>query len=203
MKITEYDINYESPDGIDNYIYQLESLHDGLWNEYIDDPELLFKRDYLNIYNADSGLKQLHHNDIFRAAEEAFTPAQVVIIYKLSTSDIKRSGPIMRKLLICDALDDCDTLYKYNIQDVKLLEDLYNELLPWIKNHPNHALYMDTTRPVCTNCGSYHVVKKGLEHTLTQSYQRYKCKDCGAPLRGRTTVLPKEKREHVLRGALK
>lgn len=92
---------------------------------------------------------------------------------------------------------------KYNIQDVRLLEDLYKELLPWIKNHPNHALYVETDRPICCNCGSHHVVKKGLEHTLTQSYQRYKCKDCGTPLRGRTTVLPKEKREHVLRGALK
>lgn len=93
---------------------------------------------------------------------------------------------------------------KYNKQDVKLLEELYKELLPWIKNHPNHGLYMDTKRPVCTNCGSHHVVKKGVEHTLTQSYQRYKCKDCGTPLRGRYAMpQDKEARENILRGALK
>ncbi|KKL77716.1 hypothetical protein LCGC14_2032160, partial [marine sediment metagenome] len=29
---------------------------------------------------------------------------------------------------------------KYNIQDVRLLEDMYDALLPWIKNHPNWGL---------------------------------------------------------------
>jgi len=87
---------------------------------------------------------------------------------------------------------------EYNKQDVLLLEKLYNKLLPWIKSHPNHALYADTERPVCTNCGSEHVVKKGFEHTKTMSYQRYRCSDCGTPLRGRYTVLDAEKKRNVL-----
>jgi len=90
------------------------------------------------------------------------------------------------------------TMKEYNIQDVKLLEDLYNRLLPWINNHPNHNLYNDDERPVCTNCGSSHVVKVGIERLQTQSYQRYRCQDCGTPLRGRHTILPKEKRMSVI-----
>lgn len=86
----------------------------------------------------------------------------------------------------------------YNKQDVVLLEAVYNKMLPWIKSHPNHALYMDTERPVCTNCGSEKVIKKGITHTLTQSYQRYRCTVCLTPLRSRSTCIPKEKRTHIL-----
>ena len=100
----------------------------------------------------------------------------------------------------CMAGDDkaWKIMERYNKQDVKLLEDVYNHVLPWIKAHPNHALFMDTDRPVCTNCGSAHIVKKGVETTLTQKYQRYRCEDCGTPLRGRTTILTKEERPNIL-----
>lgn len=86
----------------------------------------------------------------------------------------------------------------YNIQDVVLLEKLYHRLLPWIQDHPNHHLYAKTDRPVCTNCGSPNVVKKGTETTKTMKYQRYRCTDCGTPLRGRFSILSKEDRENVL-----
>jgi len=87
---------------------------------------------------------------------------------------------------------------KYNLQDVRLLPKLYKKLLPWIKNHPNHALYKNTSRPVCPNCGSISVKKNGTEHTKTLSYQRYRCTSCGTPIRDRTTSLPLEKRRTVL-----
>jgi len=87
---------------------------------------------------------------------------------------------------------------KYNKQDVILLEKVYDVVLPWIKNHPNHALYLSNDKPTCTNCGSLKVVKKGTETTLTQVYQRYKCKDCGTPLRGRTNITPKATKPSIL-----
>ncbi len=87
---------------------------------------------------------------------------------------------------------------RYNKQDVNLLRKLYKKLLPWIDDHPNHALYSDETRPVCPNCGSHHVVKVGIEHLSTQSYQRYRCQKCKTPIRGRHTVVPKDKRPNVL-----
>lgn len=90
---------------------------------------------------------------------------------------------------------------KYNKQDVVLLEEVYNKMLPWIKNHPNHALYTDEERPVCPNCGSHHVTKHGVEHTKTLTYQRYRCSDCSTPIRGRTNILSKEKRSNILVGS--
>ena len=87
---------------------------------------------------------------------------------------------------------------RYNIQDVKLLEQLYLAMLPWIQQHPNHAHFVDTESPVCPNCGSTHVVKNGVETTATMQYQRYRCQDCETPLRGRFSITPKEKRGGVL-----
>ena len=93
-----------------------------------------------------------------------------------------------------------EIMKRYNIQDVKLLGALYDRLLPWINNHPNMALYTDHNDLAikCTNCGSDHVKKNGMEHLATQSYQRYKCLDCGTPLKGRHTVVPASKRKAIL-----
>lgn len=89
----------------------------------------------------------------------------------------------------------------YNIQDVAIMEPLYKKLLPWIKNHPNQAIFAalelyDSTeitenddKPMCPNCGSHHVVKKGIETTATMAYQRYRCMSCKTPIRGRKTLL--------------
>jgi len=69
---------------------------------------------------------------------------------------------------------------KYNIQDVDLLVDIYDALLPWIRNHPNLNLF-DPDVEGCPSCGSLEYEKRGLAHTGTSSYQRYRClnPDCG------------------------
>ena len=73
---------------------------------------------------------------------------------------------------------------KYNKQDIILLERLYKRVLPWIDTHPNHALYnTDGNTYVCPNCSSSRVYKNGIEHLKTRSYQRYRCKSCGTPIR--------------------
>ena len=77
---------------------------------------------------------------------------------------------------------------EYNEQDVLLLEKLYDKIKAWIKNHPNMGLYVDSDKPVCRICGSTNLVKKGTEITNLSSYQRFKCKDCSANLRGRLNL---------------
>lgn len=67
----------------------------------------------------------------------------------------------------------------YNVQDVLLLEKVYNVLLPWVKGHANHSLHAEGER-VCPHCGGKHLQKRGFYHTLASVYQRYRCKDCGA-----------------------
>ena len=87
---------------------------------------------------------------------------------------------------------------RYNIQDVKLLERVYNVLLPWILNHPNQALFIDSANMLCPRCGGSVLTKRGFAHTKTQVYQRYQCNGCGSWSRARSTSLPVDRRKKIL-----
>ena len=89
----------------------------------------------------------------------------------------------------------------YNIEDTYITEKLYHRLLPWISHHPNHALFIDEDKKVCPNCGSNNLHYRGTEHTLTMSYRRIFCNDCGSWARERTNCLDKEKKQTILKGA--
>lgn len=77
---------------------------------------------------------------------------------------------------------------EYNKGDVELLEGIYNEFRPWIKNHPNVALYNAVDGHTCPTCGSGSLVKRGFSYTATGQYQRYRCTDCGTWSRDRKGV---------------
>lgn len=76
---------------------------------------------------------------------------------------------------------------RYQIQDVNLLIDLYEKLLPWINNHPSYAI-IEGRPDCCINCGSDTLQSRGLAHTTTSSYHRYVCTSCGKWQRGATKV---------------
>lgn len=65
---------------------------------------------------------------------------------------------------------------KYNKLDVLALEELYNRLQPWDSSVRIHA-------KVC-NCGATSWMKYGYRFTNAGRYQRLKCKNCGAEIRG-------------------
>jgi hypothetical protein len=75
----------------------------------------------------------------------------------------------------------------YNINDVILLENVYEVLKPWIPNHPNHNLFSDGQH-VCPNCGGKHLQKRGTYPTAFGLYQRYRCSDCGKWSRNRHKI---------------
>ena len=83
---------------------------------------------------------------------------------------------------------------RYNRRDVTIMEGLYEKLLPWMKHHPNLALYVDDENPVCPKCGNKGIVKDGTRSTNTQIYQRYYCGGCHSWLRGRKNITPPEKK---------
>jgi len=85
-----------------------------------------------------------------------------------------------------------DEMIKYNKQDVTITEELYLTVRGWISNHPNMGLFVDDTEglPICTNCQSHNVVRKGVERTRVRTYQRYRCTDCGHPMKGRRQLSP-------------
>lgn len=78
---------------------------------------------------------------------------------------------------------------KYNRQDIKVLEDIYNILRGWIKNHP-----VQEGSETCPNCGGTKFQRRGTYKTKVNVYQRYQCKDCGSWHRSRkadTKTYPK------------
>ena len=64
-------------------------------------------------------------------------------------------------------------LAKYNIEDVLLLERVFNKLKPYVSarlsNRPHH----------CSRCGSKRTIWRGTRRTKVGVYPRSQCQDCG------------------------
>lgn len=66
---------------------------------------------------------------------------------------------------------------KYNIQDVKVTEQLLDILEPWIDQMPNHQLYSDID--CCPRCGETDtLIRQGYAYTALGKFQRYRCGSC-------------------------
>lgn len=66
---------------------------------------------------------------------------------------------------------------RYNKQDVKLLEGVYDRILPWIDRHPNRSVMADTF--CCPRCESKDYQQRGVTSMIAGIYRRYSCKACG------------------------
>jgi hypothetical protein len=89
------------------------------------------------------------------------------------------------------------TMEDYNIQDVVLLEKLYNRLLPWIKSPINQNIMRDRDGFLCPTCSKPALISKGYRYTTTGAYQRYQCKSCGGYSTDTRTVIPHAKLKHL------
>ena len=69
------------------------------------------------------------------------------------------------------------TMVRYNKRDVRLLEDVYLALRPWMTSHPNVNV-LDGARHNCPVCGSENIRKRGFTFTRVSKRQRYQCIDC-------------------------
>lgn len=75
-------------------------------------------------------------------------------------------------------------MYEYQRQDVDLLIDLYHKLLPWLKSHPNAALYNGQTDS-CVRCGSTDLLRSVRNaYTTVSVFPMYVCETCGTHQRG-------------------
>jgi hypothetical protein len=66
---------------------------------------------------------------------------------------------------------------EYNINDVLMLEGLYDKIKPWIKGHPNHSVH--TSSLVCPRCGGDHIQSRGFTTLQAHKYRRLQCTSCG------------------------
>lgn len=87
---------------------------------------------------------------------------------------------------------------EYNCGDVELLEKVYLKIRPWIKGHPNVAVYMESEDKVCASCGSEDLVPDGYYTTNSGKFRAYRCNSCGSShTRDRKNIYPSEKRSNL------
>lgn len=93
--------------------------------------------------------------------------------------------------------DSMKLMLDYNKQDVKLLEDVYLKLRPFIKPHPNLSLFIGDNISRCPTCISDQLEPAGEYHTYTNVYEALRCKECGSMSRSRTTLTPLKENKNL------
>jgi len=90
----------------------------------------------------------------------------------------------------------------YNIGDITTLEDLYLKLRPFMKNHPNVALYQDSKEECCVACGSSNleVLEGKSAYTQLSEFEVLRC-ECGKINRRRKNLRSKEEMQNTLMNA--
>ena len=92
-----------------------------------------------------------------------------------------------------------EKMTEYCDGDVKLLEDVYLEMRPYIQPHPNIGLYIEEDVQACTCCGSTNLKDTNKSYVTTvNSYQLLRCGDCGSLMRSRVSDIPIDRRKKIL-----
>ncbi|MEM4379975.1 MAG: ribonuclease H-like domain-containing protein [Thermoplasmatales archaeon] len=89
---------------------------------------------------------------------------------------VKHKGHDLWKEVMNGDMGSVKKMLAYNKQDVILLEQVYEVMKPWIKNHPNMSVYNGEL--VCPHCGSKHYQRRGFAYTAAGKYQRFTCLNC-------------------------
>ena len=92
--------------------------------------------------------------------------------------------------------ESLNKMMEYNIGDVGLLEEVYYELRPWMKSHPNWGVYVEGYKNICPTCGSGNLDWGGHYVTAAGKYSAFRC-ECGAIGRSRITELDKDVRKEL------
>jgi hypothetical protein len=66
---------------------------------------------------------------------------------------------------------------RYCAQDVRLLEDIYLKVRPYVQNHPHMGM---TGAHQCGACGSHRTQSRGVRRTKASFITRIHCQNCGS-----------------------
>lgn len=86
--------------------------------------------------------------------------------------------------------DALDTMRIYCDQDVRVLEDVYLLLRPYIQPHPNMGLFIEDSVSCCPSCGSEELSFIGEYATYVNTYDALRCNECGSISRSRQSNTP-------------
>ena len=119
--------------------------------------------------------------DLWRTVSKRFDLPSSKLAYVLTAAKlpnkVETGGFSLWKGCMAGDQESWDRMKEYNINDVVVMEALYERLLPWIPEHPNMAVYAD--EQVCPACGADRLEKRGFSYTGVSKFQRYRCNACG------------------------
>lgn len=196
-----YSVYHDGEDEMVDVMYELIEEADAVihYNGTKFDMPKLHTEFLLHGYTPPAPYKQI---DLYRVVRSEFSFPSYKLDYVAQAlglgGKVAHAGMELWKQCMAGEQDAWDIMEEYNVEDVLLLERLYDVLLPWIKIHPNFALYVDEERPVCPNCGSFKLQKRGTSTTATMIYQRYQCQECGKWSRDRKNSTPDNVKENTL-----
>jgi len=81
--------------------------------------------------------------------------------------------------------DGIAEMVEYNVQDVILLEKVFDRLVPYVRNLPRLVDPEYLGQEVCPICGGSNLMRRGYHRTNVSNFQRYQCQDCGRYSRSR------------------
>lgn len=89
-------------------------------------------------------------------------------------------------------------MLKYNLKDVRILEENYLRFRAWIRPHPNIGLYILDKVSRCPSCGSDNIIMSGkYYYTSVNRYEAFRCDNCGSLGRKRTSDIHITERRHL------
>ena len=138
--------------------------------------------------------------DTQKTAQKVFSVSSYKMDYlnKIFGNKAKLDAPYS---LWVDSVNGSDealkTMEEYNRFDVVVNEELYLDLRPWIKSHPNVNLYQNYTEFIerCSHCGSDDLVWSSKYYTPAGRFKAFRCSLCGAIGRSRFSDLTTEERK--------
>ena len=110
----------------------------------------------------------------------------------------KFAGFELWKECLAGNLEAWEEMEDYNIVDVLSTEELIDILAPWDKKYPNLNLYYDDDKIRCNSCGGQEFTNSGYHYTNLSKFTRFCCDCCGAQVRDRVNLLPKNKRQSLM-----
>jgi uncharacterized protein YprB with RNaseH-like and TPR domain len=183
----------------------------GIW-EFLDNCHILIGHNIKNFDLAKLNVRFLFHNlppisncqiiDTLLIARSNFSFASNKLSYLNKFLNIKQKienegFSLWRRCFEADP-EALETMFLYNRGDVVATEDLYYKLRPFIKGHPNLALYFESTDEICPNCGDTDLEENGYYFTPAGKWESVRCTKCGSISRRKVNELKKDKRKKLL-----
>ena len=152
-------------------------------------------------YQTIDTLVESRKNFAFSSHKQDYLTKLLKLPEKLSTNYAlwKRCANDFGKFTLKDQKKALREMQRYNIGDIRGLEEVYTALLPWMPSTPNMGLFLNATEPICPKpgCGSRDLDWRGYYYTQVGRYRAFRCNDCGGIGRARTSTTPKDVRKHL------